>query len=235
MRAILPIIVAIVLFSLSAQVQAQRHSQPKLPPGYYIYIGRQLGGSAPKYFIVNDDGSFRWDSSTGPAQLTPMPMSAAPAMARPMPMAMPNQVDKQAAEPDTEPPARSGPPPKGEFETYEYPFIKWKPKMRPSGALVQLETRFEVFGGGGFAYGNKPQHLSGTLKYKVNVLVRGNTLIPSQGLRIDLLDDKGFDLCKLMAPGSEFSAITGTSLLEAHGTTNILEDDYKKAVDYSVK
>jgi hypothetical protein len=118
-------------------------------------------------------------------------------------------------------------PANGEFESYEYPYIKWKPKLLPTGALVQLETTLQG--------SNTGFRSRGIVKYKVTALVRGRAFLPAQGLRFELLDDKGFGLGKFMAPASEFGIITGTTVLEARGTAGLLEDDYDKAVVYSVK
>lgn len=117
-------------------------------------------------------------------------------------------------------------PPKGEFESYDYPYIKWKPKMLSSGIPMQLETTIEE---------PNSEYRPGMLKYKVLVLLKGSALLPSQGITIELLDDKGFDLGKFMVPGSEFGAMPGTSVLEARGKASFSEEDYRKAADYFVK
>jgi hypothetical protein len=140
----------------------------------------------------------------------------------------PGQEDDLAV-PQVAPPIKKAlPPPKGEFEKYEYPYIKWKPRMLPSGAIVQLETTMSPSGNGRFRF-------AGQVKYILRVLIRGNAIIPVQGLRIELIDEKGFGLTKFVVPANEFVAVTGTSVVEARGIWPSSEEDYRSSVDYVVK
>jgi hypothetical protein len=200
------LLVALVLVFSCLPVQAQKNLQSKLLPGYYIFIGRQPGSSAPRYVFVGDNGSVRWDNGV------PVSQSSRDSSARP---------DGPTFTP---PPLKSETSQKGEYDTYEYPFIKWKPKILATGALVQLETTME-----------SGYHSRGNIKYKVNVLVRGSAIMPAQGLHVDLLDKRGFSLCSFSIGARDFGLIAGTSVMEAHGTTYVTEEDYQKAVDYTVK
>lgn len=189
----------------------------ELPPGFYIFIGRTPGSSSPRYVLVNDDGTIRWDASINQSGKDKGGKQTSTVL---------SQLQK-ANEPEK----------KGEFESYDYPFIKWKPKILPTGALVQLETTFEGQNNSSeFVPGySRSVRGSGTLKYKVNVFGRGNILIPSQGLQIDLLDKRGFSLVNFPISASAFGLITGTSVMEARGTYRISEDDYRKAADFSAR
>ena len=213
MRTNLSVILMIACCFFPAQTLARNQNQPKLPPGYYIFIGRQPGSSPPKYVIIYEDGTFQWESSSAEGHSVPglkHSPNQPPAIDHPQPGNQPAALEVR-----------------GEFDTYEYPFIKWKPKLLPTGALVQLETTLEEDGSG--------HRFNGIVKYKVNVLVKGNSLVPSHGIKFELLDNKGFGLCKFSISASELGVITGTSILQARGTANITEENYKKAVDYSVK
>ena len=192
---------------MSCPAVDSQESKSKLPPGYYIYTGRRLGASPPRYVVISEDGTFRWDDTlrNGSAQSEP------------------KKTDNSSI---SSAPKTTDPEVKGEFESYDYPFIKWKPKLLPTGALVQLETMLD----------ESTNEYRPRLKYKMYVFVKGGNLIPSNGIQINLLDVRGFSLGNFSISSNSFSLVSGSQqVLEARGTTNISEIDYKRAVDYSVK
>lgn len=181
------------------------HSQEKqkLPAGCYVYLGKQPGSSPPKYVYVGEDGSLRWENSGAGTVKSESSNSTG-----------------------KEPNKKSEPSGKGEFESYDYPFIKWKPKMLPGGALIQLETTVSNKG---------MQHgFYGQVKYKAFVFVKGNSLVPSNGIRVKFLDNRGFSVGTFQVNSRDLGVVTGTSVMEGQGTVNMSEEDYKQAVDYSV-
>ncbi|MBX9721037.1 MAG: hypothetical protein K2X81_06570, partial [Candidatus Obscuribacterales bacterium] len=137
-----------------------------------------------------------------------------------------------------------------QYETYNYPFIKWKPKPISSipGAIVQLSTTYEL----------------GTLKYKLSLFKPSSTqptvMKPSvkqsqqgiqelannanQGLQlstipysidIQLLDANGFKLTGFSIQQRSWDVVPGTTVFEAREQIGCQEWDYKRSCDYTVK
>ena len=110
-----------------------------------------------------------------------------------------------------------------QFETNEYPTIKWKPKAlsdNPDG-VVRLWTTFDI--------GPKtaPQ---GTMKYRLTLFKATN----KDNREVQILDAMGFKLMQFNA--NDFHNIPGApDIVEARDSVPCSEDQYKKAHDYSVK
>jgi hypothetical protein len=108
-----------------------------------------------------------------------------------------------------------------QFESYEYPTIKWKPKPLSDapGAIVRLWTTYDT---------KDPS--SGTIKYKLT-LFKGNKDV---GREVQLIDAMGFKLIQFNA--SDFHGIPGAAdIVEARDSVPCTEEQYRNARDYSVK
>jgi hypothetical protein len=109
-----------------------------------------------------------------------------------------------------------------QFETYNYPTIKWRPKALADGpdAVVRLWTKYDA----------GPEGQPGVLKYKLTLFKATNR----NSREVQLLDAMGFKLTQINA--SDFHDIPGApDIAEACDNVSCPEDQYKQARDYSVK
>ena len=109
-----------------------------------------------------------------------------------------------------------------QFETYNYPTIKWRPKALADGpdAVVRLWTKYQA----------GPTGQPGVLKYKLTLFKATNR----NSREVQLLDPMGFKLTQFTA--SDFHDIPGApDIAEACDDVSCQEDQYKQARDYSVK
>lgn len=212
----------IVLLSLALALQGSaacfaEDSKYDLQPGYYIFMGMQPGRTAPKGFTINSAGVVNWQD--------------------------PNKLADDGAIP-AEPPRSKGKPapPAGsrasseQFESYNYPMIKWKPKAisRIPGAIVQLATTFEL---------NEMKYKLTLFKTPSEVKVSGsqgvqeasNALMVPSRVSVQLLDQNGFKLIEFSIGSQQWDQIPGTNVLEARDKLNCNEWDYRRSRDYSVK
>jgi hypothetical protein len=199
------------LCSLTAWPGAALSEEPpqgKLPPGYYVYLGQQPGVSPPKALTISAGGSIIWQDSSSDQAAQKEPLKDI--LSTPQPAA-----------PD---PAHSGGASgtESQFETYEYPIIKWRPKPIADvpGAFAQLWTTY--IGSSG---------TYGTMKYRLTLLKAPS---PVPALEVQILDRNGFKVTGFTAAGTFFEPIPGTSLVEARDQRPCREEDYKAACDYTV-
>lgn len=179
-----------------------------LPDGYYVYVGTRPMQATPKWVVVNPDSTIAW--------LNQNESAAIPARA---PQA-------QAADPNPSSPVKpasavtSDKPTQGEFESYEYPKIKWKAKPLPSGpnAIAQLHTTYEVGAPG----------QQGVMKYRLTVFKGDN----KGAYEVQLLDSNGFKLMQFNA--SDFHKVPNSELMESRESIACDENEYRQARDYSV-
>jgi len=109
-----------------------------------------------------------------------------------------------------------------QFETYNYPTIKWRPKALADGpdSVVRLWTKYEA----------GPKGQPGVLKYKLTLFKATNR----NSREVQLLDSMGFKLTQINA--SDFHDIPGApDIAEACDNVSCPEDQYRQARDYSVK
>jgi len=198
---------------------AEEHSKFDLTPGYYIYLGPQPGRVAPRAFTINGTGSVYWqDNTTSTEEKLPgLDLSPLPA----------NRPSRQSA---------SSQPSSDQYESINYPIIKWKPKPISSlpGGFVQLSTTYE----------------QNYVKYKVT-LFKSKSLqaapkngmnpplspagIPTFPIDVQLLDQNGFKLVQFTVNQNQWDVIPGTNVLEARDQLSCNEWDYKRSRDYTVK
>ena len=109
------------------------------------------------------------------------------------------------------------------FEVYDYPTIKWRPKLLTDspGAIAQLWTTYEWTDQG---------HRSGKMNYRLTMFKTPNR----PQCEVQLLDDGGFKITQFVA--SDFHPIPGAAdIMEARDSHPCTEDEYKRVHDYSVK
>jgi hypothetical protein len=107
-----------------------------------------------------------------------------------------------------------------QFESYDYPTIKWKPKPLADSpnAIGRLWTTYDS------------KSATPVMKYKLTLFKATNT----NAREVQLVDAMGFKLVQFSA--SDFIEIPGApDIVEARDSVSCTEDQYKKARDYSVK
>lgn len=201
-----------VLSGAAILVKAQEAGS--LQPGFYIYLGMQPGRTPPRAFTINSAGGILWqDPNKAPEDKVET---------------APRSTSKKPAVPTLS---------NSQFEEYNYPIIKWKPKpiSGVSGAIVQLSTTFEM----------------NDLKYKLTLFRAGTNSqtkagphgisetttsleVPNQ-INVQLLDQNGFKLSEFTINQRQWDQIPGTTVLESRDKINCNEWDYRRARDYSVK
>jgi hypothetical protein len=109
-----------------------------------------------------------------------------------------------------------------QFESYNYPTIKWRPKALSDGpdAVARLWTKYD----------GPKNGQPGVMKYKLTLFKATN-----RNLReVQLLDSMGFKLTQFNA--TDFHDLPGApDIAEACDDVSCPEDQYKQARDYSVK
>lgn len=206
--------VALATFFGSTAILVKAQDSTGLQPGFYIYLGMQPGRSVPRAFSINSAGGILWQD--------------------------PNKSPDDKVDP---PPRTTGKKPAAtnlsgsQFEEYNYPIIKWKPKPISGvpGAIVQLSTTYEI----------------SDLKYKLTLFRAPTSTQPKAGARgiqetassveipsqitVQTLDANGFKLTEFTINQRQWEQIPGTSVLEARDKIGCNEWDYRRARDYSVK
>jgi hypothetical protein len=174
----------------------KKETVANLPDGFYLYLGQKPANTNPKWVVVNPGGGISWLDKADPK--TSNAGAAGGAAATPVAM-----------------------PAGAQFETYDYPVIKWKATPLPgtSGAVAQLSTTYER------ATGAAPQ---GTVKYRLTIY-KSN----SKARVVQLLDADGFKLQQFTA--TDFHEIPGSEqLLEARDSFPAEESVYRQWRAYSV-
>lgn len=196
--------------------------QGSLQPGYYIYLGMQPGRNAPKAFTLNSAGTVVWQDSNRLPDDKPLSFDSSP------------------------PPKSTGRKPgvntltNTQYEEYNYPIIKWKPKPVSSipKAIAQLSTTYEVnelkfkitlFRPATTSETTKPYGAGQGIQETSSSIVIPNTVT------VSLLDQNGFKLTDFIVNQQQWERIPGTSILEARDKINCDELNYRRARDYSVK
>jgi hypothetical protein len=174
--------------------EPKKETVAQLPEGYYLYVGARPAASAPKWVAVNPGGTIDWlkAGETAPPKV---------ALAADTNVRMP--------------------PPAGQFEEYNYPFVKWKakPMADAEGAIAQLSTTYE----------RGPAGQPGVVKYRLTLFKAAN----GGAREVQMLDDKGFKLHQFVA--SDFHQIPGSELMESRDEFQCDEEAYRQSRDYSIK
>lgn len=222
---------AVTWMAAQAVAPAQSQDRSALPEGYYLFLGTAPGESEGKWLVINPDGKVSWlaDKTVGSA-------------AKETGGARKVHSSSGAKRKDSGSSQASD----SQFDTYDYPHIKWKAKSfldappplpvsfarqrlgmgvetfalqrPPSDAIVQLVTTFEAA---------SDSVRNGRMKYILTVF----KAIP-RNCEVQLLDKSGFKVVQFTA--SDFHVIS-PNLVEARADVSCSEDDYKQARDYSVK
>lgn len=171
---------------------------PNLKAGSYLYLGTQPGKQPVKAFSVNSLGEINWGSNTKELLSSIKDQLPQDKVSSPQGSAI-----QQAG---TE-----------NFETYNYPMIKWQPKPIPTmpGAFIQLLTLYD-----------------GKLKYKTTLFKA--TYLP-RSLNIVLLDQFGFKLCDVRIDQNDWTQLPGSNLYEARNDGFCSEQEYRKARDFAIR
>lgn len=205
--------VTLATFLGASSILVKAQDSSSLQPGFYIYLGMQPGRSVPRGFSINSAGGILWqDPNKSPDEK----VEAAPRPTGKKPVATASN---------------------SQFEEYNYPIIKWKPKPISGvpGAIVQLSTTYEI----------------SDLKYKLTLFRAPTSAQPKAGARgiqeastsveipnqitVQLLDSNGFKLSEFTVNQRQWEQIPGTSVLESRDKINCNEWDYRRSRDYSVK
>ncbi|MBX9772671.1 MAG: hypothetical protein K2X29_14935, partial [Candidatus Obscuribacterales bacterium] len=158
-------------------------------------LGSEPGQVAERRFVITNQGGIVWQASNDATNMKPN-------------------------EP-IEGTHSNVPQPVEQFESYKYPFIKWRAKPLPKGGFVQLDTTFD----------DHNARFIATL-FKVPKIPRSIT--------IEFLDANGFDLFAVQISKDRFQQVPGTELFQAKGLMmegwlGIDERKYQRAREYTVK
>lgn len=189
-----------IIFAVCNSTFAQEQFSSTLPEGHYVYLGPIPGKLPQRPFTIDSTGAVHWDS-------------------------VPESVVKA-----DEPPSKPGENSDLNWESREYPVIKWKPVLVEGSfkAAARLTTTFE--------YGMvKYQILLGNQK---GSFLRGGAeglykSAAAQGLAVELLDKNGFKLGEFRIPGNALHLIENR--VQGRGTAVVLEELYSRAYGVNIR
>lgn len=216
-----------------------------LPPGDYVYLGERNTGSAPKTFSIDTKGSILWNNQDGKrapleseSAATNQPSADQTSSKSHKRLGLPlfNGKKSQLSGQNQDPNAtrtqqlrgsKKWQPISGQFESYNFPTIEWKPKpvAGTTEGIAQLSTTMEA-GTSRFVSG-----FVNVLKLRLRLLKC--PISPVGGWTVTLLDKNGFrilDVCLY-----QFHQVAGTDMFEGQASKeSVSEIDYRRAVDYTV-
>lgn len=206
---------AFLLVVSHASCMAQETSKASLPEGMYVYLGNPVGSGQPRIFVINNSGQVRWQGGNRGNSLS---RDVSPTETRQSTDLNRNQDEDLQGQPEERiKPAKPGS--ESNFESYNYPVIKWKAKAVPGEpyGVAQLATTYDSD-----AYG------TGKAKFKLTIFRCQKT-----SRQVTLLDKDGFALCTShpIYP----TQVPGTELVEGQQEIYIREDVYRRAYDYAVQ
>lgn len=184
--------------SSNSSASQDNNAFPNLKAGSYLYLGTQPGKQPVRAFSVNSLGEINWTTNT-----------------KDLLSAIKDQLPQEKlSSPQGSAIQQAG---SENFETYNYPMIKWQPKPIPNmpGAFIQLLTLYD-----------------GKLKYKTTLFKA--TYLP-RSLNIVLLDQFGFKLCDVHISQNDWTQLPGTNLYEARNDGFCSEQEYRKARDFAIR
>jgi len=183
------------------KAEAQGNTTSSMPAGYYVYLGAEPGKFPQVRLRVTKEGSVVWQKPEENSQQGQKDYSNSEV----------GQSQQNQATAET-----------SNIESYEYPKIKWKPKLitEVPGAIAQLLTTFE----------QKSQWQT-VVKYKLTLFKVPQ--IPT-GIEIELVDQDGFKLTEFHVYSESFHQISA-NLVEATGSLSCAEKDYARARDFNIK
>ena len=118
---------ACLLVVSHARCAAQEAGTSNLPEGMYVYLGNPVGIGQPRIFVINNNGQVRWQGESRGSALS---RAVSPSETRqPTDLNRTHDEDSRGQPEERLKPAK--PRSESNFESYNYPVIKWKAKAVP--------------------------------------------------------------------------------------------------------